>query len=108
VEPRDDRDRGDRADEQDDERRGQDPPCATRPERRERHAAGGVDLAQEMGRDQVARDREEDIDADEPAAQRVRPQVVDQDEQYRYGPQRLDLGSHVPAERGRRHASTWP
>ena len=66
------------------EQRGrQDAPRATGPEgavaRRDPVALG---LAQQQRGDEEARDREEDVDADEAAGEHRRPQVVDEDERH--------------------------
>ena len=92
----DERERGRERAAEHEQRRRQDPPRAPHPEGAEPHAAVTVDLAQQVRGDQVARDREEHVDADEAAGQRAGPEVVDDDEGDRDGAQSLDLGAQWP------------
>jgi hypothetical protein len=96
----DEDDGGQRAEQQRDQRRGQDPPHPSRPERGQRQRPAAVGLAHEHPGDQEAGDGEEDVDADEAARQRARPQVVDDHEQDGDGAQRLDLGPDAGAHGG--------
>jgi hypothetical protein len=75
--------------------RGEQPPRPAEPEPEHVEVAAAPELAQQQGRDQVARDHEEDVDPEEPAghpAARVR--VVEEDRQHRDRAQRVDPG-HV-------------
>ena len=71
-----------------------DPAC---PEVGQAHRPGAMDLAHQQRRDQEPGQDEEDVDADEPARQGIRPQVVDDDENHCDGAQRLEFRSDLGA-----------
>jgi hypothetical protein len=67
------------------------------PEGRERNRPRTLDLADEQGRDQKARDHEEDVDADEATWQRVGGEVADDDHGDGDCAQRLNLRAYPVA-----------
>jgi hypothetical protein len=70
-----DQDRADHRGQGDHGRGGQDAAGAAGPELADRDATGDQDLAEQQPRDQVARDDEEDVDADEAPGQGGHPRV---------------------------------
>ena len=53
----------------------------------------GLEIPDKNLRDQVARDHEEDIDADESACQDGRERVKDDDREYRHRSEAVDVGT---------------
>ena len=84
--PADDEDEG-----HDDDQRGKQAPHATGIEAREAEGAGG-EFGADQAADQIARDDEEDVDADIARAQRLGERVIEHDRQDRDGPQAVDVG----------------
>ena len=79
---------------------GDDPSTAAAVEGEEAGAAGGRSFPQEQAGDDVARDDEEDVDADVPP-EMGDADVVEHDEEHGHGPQALDIGSKGPVLGGR-------
>lgn len=99
---------------QHEQRRRQDAAGAARVERRERHPAMALELAEQVTGDEKPGDHEEHVDAEVAARQAARPEVVADDGDDRGGTQRLHLDAepaprvlvvaHAAIQPGRRRA----
>ncbi len=91
--------------EEDQERRRQQAPDASRIERAQSDMTSPRDLVEQVACDQEAGDDEEHIHADVPASHAGRPQVIEDDRGDGECPQRLDVGAEGTSRRGRRGGS---
>ena len=98
----------DRNDRQHQQRSGHEPPESAGPETGEADAPVAAPFDREQTRDQEAREHEEQVDAQESAAQAEKLPVVPDDGQHGDGPQAVEGGNVAEApRRGRRLSQAW-